>query len=71
MHTPTKKSWGEMTFTDELQEIVAQTAPLNQFGALRELSADERMLRECALRLLALKHGGTWNDAPVVGDDGR
>ena len=69
MHTPTKKQWAEMTFTDELQEIVRDTVP-NSVGDT-DLSANERMLRELALRLLALKHGGTWNDAPVVGDDGR
>ncbi len=69
MHTPTKKQWAEMTFTDELREIVAYTeSPAYQISGL---SADERMLRALALRLLALKHGGAWDDRPIVGHDGR
>jgi hypothetical protein len=59
-----------MTFTRELEEIITTTVPAAGHPT-GDLTANERMLRELAFRLLALKHGGTWNDTPVVGYDGR
>ena len=70
MCTFNNQAWQELTFTQELQEIVAQTVPASGHPT-GDLTANERMLRALALRLLALKHGGAWNDAPVVGYDGR